>query len=112
VTVDVRAVDRYALVAEVGARERRSRAARALVVFQTKRGLVALGHFRAGAVQHVERGEHFHAVVMPGNSRPVYCGGNGTVSEKIVGVKPGLLCFTSEKQNAIIRKIRLIALPI
>jgi hypothetical protein len=28
---------------------------------------MALGNFHATAVQHVERGEHFHAVVMPAN---------------------------------------------
>lgn len=66
VSINVRTVDRYALVAVVGARECRFRAVRALVVFQTKRRLVALGHFHAAAVQHVERGEHFHAVIMPG----------------------------------------------
>lgn len=65
VPVYVRTIDRYALVAVVGTRERRSRAARALVVFQAERRLVALRHFHAAGVQHVKGGEHFHAVIVP-----------------------------------------------
>lgn len=65
VSVNVRAIDRYALVAVVGARKGRFRAARALVVFQAKRSFVALRYFHAAAVQHVESGEHFHAVIVP-----------------------------------------------
>lgn len=63
--VNVRAVDRYALIAVIGAREKRFRAVRALIVFQAKRSFMTLGHFHAALVQYVKRGEHFHAVVMP-----------------------------------------------
>lgn len=65
VPVNVRTVNRYALVAVVGTRKRRPRAVRTLVVLQAKRRLVALGHFHPAAVQHVESGEHLHAVIVP-----------------------------------------------
>ena len=65
VRIRVGAVDGYALVAVVGALEHRLLVIGALVVLQTERRLVPLGHFDARRVDDVEVGKHFHAVIMP-----------------------------------------------
>uniref|UniRef100_A0A182JIT0 Uncharacterized protein n=1 Tax=Anopheles atroparvus TaxID=41427 RepID=A0A182JIT0_ANOAO len=64
VPVDVGAVDRDALVAVVGARVPRLHARQALVVLEAEGGLVALGHPPPARIDHVERREHLHAVVV------------------------------------------------
>lgn len=75
--VNVGAVDRYALIAVIGAREYGLCAVRALVVLQAERRLVSFGHFHAAHVHHVERGEHLHAVIVPALPENSVVLGNG-----------------------------------
>lgn len=65
VTVNIRAIDRNALISEICTSVSRLNSRKALIIFKTKGGFMSFRYPVARRIEDIKSGEYLHRVIMP-----------------------------------------------